>query len=280
MLMRKVELDFSDAKVVWAPEQPEFCHLLNAISSFLHHLEPFLIKTVRRTRRELGDEIAPTLADDVTMFCAQEGWHSKLHTTFNAKLADTDYPWVRDAAEGMREDFARFLTDKSPRWCMAYAEGFETFGPIVSQFFFEKAGDLLYDWDEPTVYLWLWHFAEEYEHRSVCNHLYKAAYANNYPARVYGMWYAMVHQFGYAIRVANSMINADLAAGRIQGSKLRSRLRFANVLRRVFSFMLPKVIFRCMRPAYDPATIPPPRHSLKFLQDASTRYAVRQPPAE
>ena len=46
----------------------------------------------------------------------------------------------------------------------------------MSQFFFEEAGDVLYDWDEPTVYLWLWHFAEEYEHRSVCNHLFNEVY--------------------------------------------------------------------------------------------------------
>jgi predicted metal-dependent hydrolase len=40
MLVRKVELDFTDAKIRWADDQPEFCHLLNATSSFLHHLWP------------------------------------------------------------------------------------------------------------------------------------------------------------------------------------------------------------------------------------------------
>jgi uncharacterized protein len=147
----------------------------------------------------------------------------------------------------------------------------------VSQFFFEAAGDVLYDWDEPTVYLWLWHFAEEYEHRSVCNHLFKEVYDNNYPARIYGMLYALCHQFSYTLRTANAMINADLAAGRITESKLRSKLRFAKMMRRMWAYMLPKILFRTMRPSYDPEGIPPPKNSMKFLAQAEQRYAIRRP---
>ena len=158
MLVRKVELDFSDAKIRWAEDQPEFCHLLNATSSFLHHLESFLNKAVRQSRKELDAAAHPALDADVSMFCAQEGWHAKLHAQYNAKLVESGYPWIGPAADKMRDDFARFLATKSPRWCLAYSEGFETVGPIVSHFFFEEAGDVLYDWDEPTVYLWLWDF--------------------------------------------------------------------------------------------------------------------------
>jgi predicted metal-dependent hydrolase len=277
MLVRKVELDFSDAKIRWAEDQPEFCHLLNATSSFLHHLESFLNKAVRQSRKEFDAAAHPALDTDVSMFCAQEGWHAKLHAQYNTKLVESGYPWIGPAADNMRDDFSRFLATKSPRWCLAYSEGFETVGPIVSQFFFEEAGDVLYDWDEPTVYLWLWHFAEEYEHRSVCNHLFKEVYDNNYPARIYGTLYALCHQFSYTLRTANALINADLAAGRIKESKLRSKLRFANMMRRFFVYLVPKVLFRTMRPSYDPAGIPPPKNSLKFLAQAEQRYAIRRP---
>ena len=56
-----------------AEDQPEFCHLLNATSSFLHHLETFLNKAVRQSRKELDVAAHPALATDVSMFCAQEG---------------------------------------------------------------------------------------------------------------------------------------------------------------------------------------------------------------
>ena len=277
MLVRKVELDFSDAKIRWAENQPEFCHLLNATSSFLHHLESFLNKAVRESRKGLDAAAHPALDTDVSMFCAQEGWHAKLHAQYNTKLVEAGYPWIGPAADKMRDDFARFLATKSPRWCLAYSEGFETVGPIVSHFFFEEAGDVLYDWDEPTVYLWLWHFAEEYEHRSVCNNLFKEVYDNNYPARIYGVVYALCHQFSYTIRTANALINADLAAGRIKESKLRSKLRFANMMRRFWVYLLPKVVLRTMRPSYDPESIPPPKNSMKFLAQAEQRYAIRRP---
>lgn len=274
---RKVELDFTRAKICWAEDEPEYCHLLNGISSMLHYLEPYLIKVVRRARKELPAGQYPQLAQDVTMFCAQEGWHSKLHTQFNAKLVDSGYPWMSAEADKMRDDFAGFLANRSLKFCLAYAEGFETFGPIVSQFFFEEAGELMAEWDEPTVYLWLWHFAEEYEHRTVCNYLYKAVY-DDYVMRVYGLWYAAIHLFGYSVRVANSMIRADLATGRIRGPRWASRLRFARVLQRLFGYILPKLVFRCMRTNYDPATIPAPRNSLEFLRRVSDRYEVRKPP--
>jgi hypothetical protein len=41
--------------------------------------------------------------------------------------------------------------------------------------------------------------------------------------------------------------------------------------------MLPKVLFRTMRPSYDPEGIPPPKNSMKFLAEAEKRYAIRTP---
>ncbi len=276
MLLRRVQLDFSDAKIMFAEGQPEYCHVLNAISSMVHHLEAFLMKVALEHRAKLPDDADEKLKRDVNVFCQQEGWHSRLHTQFNKKLMDEGYPWMGPRAEKMNDDFHRFLDEKSPRFCLAYSEGFETFGPLVSQFFFEKAGDLMYDWDEPTVYLWLWHFAEEYEHRTVCNHLYEAVYGDYWP-RIYGLWYATFHLFGYSVRSATTMINADLASGRITGGKLRSRIRYAKVLARLFGFILPRMVFRCMSPRYDPAGIPPPTNCLRFLDGVSAKYAVRKP---
>jgi hypothetical protein len=73
------------------------------------------------------------------------------------------------------------------------------------------------------------------------------------------------------------LINADLAAGRIKESKLRSKLRFANMVRRFWVYLVPKVVFRTMRPSYDPEGIPPPKNSMKFLAQAEQRYAIRLP---
>jgi uncharacterized protein len=273
--LRRIKLDFSDAKIIFDEDQPEFCHLLGGISSMLHHLENFLMKNVREARKHLDETADPTLAADVDVFCQQEGWHSRLHAQFNKKLMRSGYPWMGERADRMKNDFDGFLANRSAKFCLAYTEGFETFGPIVSQFFFERSGTLMKDWDEPTVYLWVWHFAEEYEHRSVANRLY-AALHDDYFYRIFALWYTVIHLFWYSILAAKSMIDADIETGRIPVGKFRSYVRFGRSLASFLGFILPRVV-RTMSPHYDPERIPPPRQCLEFLADASQRYAVATP---
>ncbi|HVW31564.1 MAG TPA: metal-dependent hydrolase [Acidimicrobiia bacterium] len=279
MEVRKVELDFSDAQVYWNPADPEYCQLLNAISSMLPELEGLLIKAVRSHLDRLPATTAEEFRRQVRLFVAQEGRHSKLHKKFNDRLVGEGYDWLPAAIGRIAADFDRFLADKGPKFALAYSEGFETFGPLVSAFFFERAGVLMADWDEPTTYLWLWHFAEEYEHRTVCNYLYREIY-DDYWYRIYAFWYATVHLFGYSFRTAARLLATDRRRGRLPGGMagaLRSRLNMTRVLLRLFGFMMPKILFSVMRPGYDPAGIPPPRRTQAFLEAASDRYGVLEP---
>jgi predicted metal-dependent hydrolase len=271
MEARKVDLDFSDAKVFWNPAEPEYCQMLNAISSQLPYLEALLIKAVRGAAPLLPPERAEELRPDIELFLAQEGRHSRLQKRFHDLLAKEGYDFLPPMVERIRGDF-RFFAEKGLKFTLAYCEGFETFGPLVSRFFFEEAGVLMADWDEPTTYLWLWHFAEEYEHRTVCNRVFDAVYGD-YWYRLYGLTYATVHLFTYSVGLALKMLSADRRAGRIPDC-FRSRVRFVVLLGRFARFMIPKVIFGCMRRSYDPAAIPPPRHCVAFLEAASQRYGV------
>ena len=279
MQVRKVELDFSDAKVYWNPADPEYCQLLNAISSMLPELEALLIKSVRGNVERLPASATDGFRREVKQFVAQEGRHSKMHKRFNDLLVREGYDWLPAAIQGMSRDFDRFFAEKGLKFSLAYSEGFETFGPLVSTFFFERAGVLMADWDEPTTYLWLWHFAEEYEHRTVCNYLYREVY-DDYWYRIYGFWYATFHLFGYSFRVAAKLLATDRRRGLIPGGlrgAVRSHRNLLKVLGRLFGFMMPKILFTTMRPGYDPAGLPPPRHTLAFLEAASERYGVLEP---
>jgi uncharacterized protein len=273
MEARKVDLDFSQAKVYWNPADPEYCQLLNGISSMLPELEGLLIKAVRDSVPLLPPETAEEFRRDVRLFVQQEGRHSRLHKRFNDMLVGEGYDWLPAMIAKMGADFDRFYAQKGHKFALAYSEGFETFGPLVSTFFFERAGVLMADWDEPTTYLWLWHFAEEYEHRTVCNYLYREVY-DDYWYRVYAFWYATLHLFGYSFRVALRLLATDRKRGRIPANAWRSRLNMGRVLVKLFGFMLPKILFNCMRPSYDPARIPQPKHTLAFLEEASRRYGI------
>lgn len=276
MQVRKVELDFSQAQVYWNPAEPEYCQLLNAISSMLPELEGLLIKAVRSNLERLPATVSDDFRGEVRAFVAQEGRHSKMHKRFNDRLAAEGYDWLPDAVGKMGADFDRFYREKGLKFALAYSEGFETFGPLVSMFFFERAGVLMADWDEPTTYLWLWHFAEEYEHRTVCNYLYREVYGD-YRFRIYAFWYATLHLFGYSFRTAARLLATDRRRGRLRGGLLgaaRSHARLLRVVVALFGFIMPKILRTAMRPGYDPATIPPPRHTLAFLESASARYGI------
>jgi uncharacterized protein len=275
MEARKVDLDFSQAEVYWNPADPEYCQLLNAISSMLPELEGLLIKAVRDSVALLPPSTAEEFRRDVRLFVQQEGRHSRLHKRFNDMLVREGYDWLPAMIAKIGADFDRFYDQKGHKFALAYSEGFETFGPLVSTFFFERAGVLMADWDEPTTYLWLWHFAEEYEHRTVCNYLYREVY-DDYWYRIYAFWYATLHLFGYSFRVALRLLATDRKRGRIPDTPWRSRLNMGRVLVKLFGFMLPKILLNCMRPGYDPARIPQPKHTLAFLEEASRRYGIAE----
>jgi len=271
MQLRKVEIDFSDARVDWAAGDPEYAHLFNGISSMVPYLEVMLNKAVRGAKSRLRED-ETELRREADRFCWQEGRHTKLHLQFNEHLQRT-YPWLEADQARIRADFERFWTVKGHKFTLAYSEGFETYGPILTELLFEGSGSRLDDWDEPTVYLWLWHFAEEYEHRMVCHDLFDRLYASNV-YRVYGLLYALVHLYGYSLKVAWKMIGTDLETGRLRG-RLRTRLRFLRVVGMLVGFLLPRLA-RAMLPGYDPSAIPPPRRSMEFLDAAAQRYGVRE----
>jgi hypothetical protein len=274
--LRKVEIDFSDAKIHGNPAAPEYSHILNGVSALLPDLEAFLNKVVRSVAQQLPEDAAE-LRKDVRNFTWQEGRHAKMHAKFNELLlAEPGYEWLRADQERLKQDYERFLRDKGLRFCLAYSEGFETYGTFVSYFYFEGPGRLMEDWDEPMLYLHLWHLAEEWEHRTVCNHLYKAIYDDAYWMRIYGLWYATIHLFGFTLKCARKFIAADLERGRIRG-RLRSRLRFIRDMARFFGYVVPRQIGYGMRPGWDPIDVPPPRRCLELLADVSQRYGIREP---
>ncbi|MGH8998788.1 MAG: metal-dependent hydrolase [Acidimicrobiia bacterium] len=271
--LRRVDIDFSDAKIHWNPAGPEFSHLFNAFSVLAPHLEPFLIKVMRQFRERLPDSAEPLKAD-IDLFNGQEGRHYRMHMKFNKVLYAAGYDMAEEEAK-LKADYERFLDDKGLKFCLAYSEGFETLGPALSGFFFDRQPELMRQWDEMTTYLWLWHVAEEYEHRAVVNSTWKIMYGG-YWYRIYGLWYALIHIFGFVLRNANRMTNHDLAHGRIRG-KLRSRLRLARSLGGLFAYAVPRLLVNAQRPSYDPTKLPPMEGAMALLDDVSRRYGILEP---
>ncbi len=273
MKIRNIDIDFSTAKVFWTPQAPEFAQFWNATSSYLPYLEPFLNKVVRKASMQLSDDDAQ-LREDCRIFIAQEGQHYRNHAKFNALLRESGYPELHKREAVMQADYERFFEEKSLKWCLAYAEGFETLGPILACYFLEAARELNNsDVDDPTADLWRWHLAEEYEHRHVCNYLFERLYPG-YWYRIYGILFAGPHMLSYMIRTTLHLLREDYRTGRIR-DPWRSRLRLAGVQFRMFRYLIPRLI-KAMLPSYDPMNLPVPERSMEVLAEAERNWARKK----
>jgi len=269
--VRNIDIDFSTANIFWTPETPEFAQFWNATSTFLPYLEPFLNQAVREGMGTLSsDGSDDQLRDDCRIFMAQEGQHYRNHEKFNKKLRESGYPQLSDREAVMKADYDRYQEKKSLRFRLAYAEGFETLGPILACYFLEAARELQDPTvDDPTADLWRWHLAEEYEHRHVCNYLFHRLYPPHW-YRVFGIVYAGRHMLTYMFRTAAYLLREDRRAGQIN-DPWRSRLRLVGVGGRMLSYALPR-LFKSALPSYDPIKIPPPARSMDVLERAETLW--------
>ncbi|KUH87737.1 MULTISPECIES: metal-dependent hydrolase [unclassified Mycobacterium] len=275
MVVRKMMIDFTDAKVYWSPGQPEFSQIMNAASASLPELEPFLCKVVNAAREKLSEHDVE-LARDAALFVGQEGRHSRLHRQFNDTLIKEGYTWLHKLQKELHDHLEDIRVRRGHKFALAYSEAFETFGPLAASFCFDKGRDLFTPWDEPTVYLWLWHMAEEYEHRTVCNYLYRELY-DDYFTRIRALYAFCVHFLGWVMRVAFQLIRTDRNSGRLPNTWL-SRVREVKALFRLFSFVMPRLVVRGLKPHHDPALLPPPSGVMSLLAAASERYGVADPP--
>ncbi|HEY4410225.1 MAG TPA: metal-dependent hydrolase [Acidimicrobiia bacterium] len=272
--LRKVDIDFSDATVHWNPDCPEFSHVFNAFSVVAPCVEPYLIKVIRQVKDKLPESEAE-FKRELELFNAQEGRHYKVHTKFNVLLAEAGYP-VGPAEERLKADYRRFLETKDLKFLVAYAEGFETLGPVLSGFFFDRSPELMKRWHEPSIFLWLWHVAEEYEHRHVVNRCWRILFNDAYWSRIYGLWYCLIHLFTFVLVESNRMINHDLATGRVKG-RIRARWAYGKALGGLMAYALPRIVFVACRPSYDPSKLPPLEKAMAILAETSKRYGILEP---
>jgi uncharacterized protein len=250
MLVRHPEFDFSDLPPVWA-ENAEAAHSFNAVGIVPAHIEPYLIKVLRKARAELDPAQHPDLISDIDIFIKQEAQHLKLHSNLNKAVRDGGYEGMADYEKSYADDYERFLSKKSLRWNMAYCEGFEALGSSVAQTMvdgiaFENLGAA----DPRPVELWKWHLAEEYEHRTVAFRTYHALYGHQpvraWLIRCYGFFTAGRHIGANVGKVYTYLRRTDGSTATKEKPVLKSRPGGVKALLSVLS------------PFYDPARIPPP----------------------
>jgi predicted metal-dependent hydrolase len=154
----------------WCAGDPFRTALMNALSMSFPVGEQFFIDSVRSGFAALSPELQEKHRADMQGFVGQEASHRRLHALYNEHLEKLGLvnSWGPRAKERMK-----MLEGVHPRHWLAATAANEHFTAILADFMLENA-DLLGSEDPRLQTLWLWHAAEESEHKCVAFDLYQA----------------------------------------------------------------------------------------------------------
>lgn len=244
--VRRVKFEFPDEldDVLPGDDLDRETYLV-AFSLTMPYLEPYLIRTYRGVAGDITD---PQLAADVKDFIGQEAQHFQNHRRVNdmikGQLGAEVAAKLQVVEEALDADYRRFNAEKSRRFNLVYAEGFEAMTCAMAITMFEQAAagedssSRFGEWQK----LWAWHAAEEIEHRTVAFDVFEHL-EGSYPYRVVGSLRAQAH-FHRAVDKMQRILLAsqgEKATPRVPSWLTRGRSRY----------------FATFRPSYNPADLDP-----------------------
>lgn len=165
-VVRRIRFDWSNTETdQWHHKFPEFGAAANAISLLMPHAEPYVISMLRAGITE-GDLDSTTLSETEALI-AQEAAHFKAHKNFNASLTSTSR--VARGLDRLGERIFAMLRNRSNAFGIAFAAAFEIFAFCSARW--AEAGLRSYfgGADERSATLFLWHLAEEIEHKGIAH---------------------------------------------------------------------------------------------------------------
>lgn len=186
IVRRQVSIDFESVPAgPWFPAGGPLEVMFNAASLAFPPTERFFVAAVRDHLDRLTD---PVLREQARGFIYQEAMHNKVHIACNDMLA-RHYPNCRRAEQVSIVTF-RWL-GRLPRWFRLSLSGaLEHFTALVADTLLHHPEDFRGIVPGPVADMWLWHAAEETEHKSVCLDVYRAVLGSGplaYVNRVAGM---------------------------------------------------------------------------------------------
>ena len=143
--------------------------LFNALSMSFPVGEQFFIDSVRDGLQALPPELQEKFRAEAQGFIGQEATHRRLHTLYNAHLEKLGL--VNDW-EPRARDRLKMLEGQDVRHWLAITAANEHFTAILADFLLQNPG--LLGEDPRMKTLWLWHSAEESEHKNAAFDLYQA----------------------------------------------------------------------------------------------------------
>jgi len=267
MQVRHPAFDIAGSTPHWG-DNAEACTVINAGGIIPPPIERYLIKVMRQAKKQLDPTADAVLIEAMGLFNKQEGQHFKLHAEYLDMLEANGYPRIKEYEAAFEADLDEFLETKDLDWNLGYGEGFESSGPALASGWLDgPIQELCGDHGSEIMRLWMWHMAEEFEHRSVVHDVLHRLYGGEraYELRTTVGEFARGHYGDHAGRAAAYMFEVDRA-------DMTEVAAAASVERETEAWLALGAIggdnFAWIHdPDYDPADVPEPAGYASTLAD-------------
>lgn len=269
--VRKPVLNVRATPLIWS-RIPEFSIGWNGSSICIPFYEHYLCNVAKSVRDQCcGDN--PGLRDQLDDFIRQEGTHARYHSESNRRFLDGGNPDLEAIVHDLVASLQTLRKERSLAYNMAFCAGFENTATYSALYLFQHCDDLFEGADPNGVNLFLWHVAEEFEHRSVCHDAFTAI-SGSYVTRIAGLAHSFRHIGGFFDRAIDVVLR-QWQEGLSESERKESQRRHRALKRRQNRFILPR-LGTLLNPRFDPARfVVPPK-----IEHALTHFAGASPVTE
>jgi predicted metal-dependent hydrolase len=132
------------------------------------HVEPFVVRSVERVADRLDEDVRPS----ALAYARQERQHHSQHRRFNDRVFAA-HPGLGWLDRLMARTF-RALDSTSDQFAVAFAAGFETIAYAGARWTDQRIATLFDDAEPTARRLFLWHLAEEVEHKGAAHDVWQS----------------------------------------------------------------------------------------------------------
>ena len=172
---RAVNFEYpDDFRAMWHPHRPEFAAACNALSLGMPYAEHYVVASVRKVVDDLDD---PVLVERTRAYLSQEREHCRQHRRFN-ELLTAQRPGLRRIEGWLSRSYRGLARRGSRKFNVAFAAGFEAVAFSAARWIDGRRHSLFRGADPVPATLFLWHLAEEVEHKTVAHDVWAAVDGN------------------------------------------------------------------------------------------------------
>ena len=153
----------------WHRRLPELAAAANSVSLLMPYAEPYFMRSVRAVL----DRLDEPLRGEAEAYLRQELGHHVQHRRFN-DLVVADRPDLQRLERIIRRAYTGLGRRRSARYNVAFAAGSETIAYSLARWIEGHLGELFDDADPVCATLFLWHLAEEVEHKTAAFDVFEA----------------------------------------------------------------------------------------------------------